>query len=94
MGIFFSEQKVKEDGPYSQREESIVTNFKSGMDPRDGALIIDSSCVDGTSLVKEVPDNVNMPVGQLYLVHPMGLIDYNDLLNRMTAGTPRGEDVK
>jgi hypothetical protein len=31
------------------------------------------------------PDDPNMPVGQLILEHQMGMIDYNDMIDRKTG---------
>jgi hypothetical protein len=100
MGIFFNQHGVKEDEPQKKQGptgEAQVGNYRLGIDHMDGALIVDGACLDGTNLFKEVPDNMSIPIGQLYLVHPMGLIDYNGLIDQAVAPRPSSggeENVK
>ena len=40
--------------------------------------------IDGANLYKKLPDDPSMAVGQLILEHQMGMIDYNDMIDRKT----------
>jgi hypothetical protein len=77
MRMFFEQATVKQDREEPPKVEPKEYNLLY----INGVLI-----VDGPNLAKQIPDDPSLPVGQLYIEHPLGLIDYNALIEQETRG--------
>lgn len=72
--MFFQEAKLRPDEEASN-ESSKGINF---------ITINGITIVDGCEQAKEIPDDPTIPVGQLLLDIPGGVVDYNSYIDYMT----------